>query len=153
MKSGTIVPSGERTAVFYVSIDRSESLNQMIQAGRYDEINEAIRLVNFPWKRKGSVQVEVTLVQLDRAFETGEIRKLMDARGYRPAFIEHLLALGRDEPDLQRTIPIVALGSGRIIKGRRYAACLGGSASSRSLGLAVIYRRWSRYYRFAFVKK
>jgi hypothetical protein len=153
MKAGTIVPPGERTAVFCVSIDRSESLNEMIEAGRYDEINEAIRSVNFPWKRKGTVHVEVTLVQFDRGLEAGEIRRIMDARGYRPAFIEHLLALGRDEPDLQRTIPIVALGSGRIIKGRRYAVCLGGSASSRSLGLTVVYRRWSIYYRFAFVKK
>jgi hypothetical protein len=153
MKARTIVTPGERTAVFCVSIDRSESLNEMIEAGRYDKIDEAIRAVNFPWKRKGTVKVEVTLVQFDRVLEAGEIRKLMDARGYRPAFIEHLLALGRDEPDLQRTIPIVALGSGRIIKSRRYAACLGGSASARSLGLTAIYRRWSRYYRFAFVKK
>jgi hypothetical protein len=125
----------------------------MIEDSRYDEINEAIRAVNFPWKRKGTVKVEVTLIQFDRALEAGEIRKLMDARGYRPAFIEHLLALGREEPDLQRTIPIVALGSGRIIKGRRYAVCLGGSRSLRSLNLVVIYRRWSRYYRFAFVRK
>jgi hypothetical protein len=144
---------GERSAVFVVSVNRWESLGEMIEAGRYDEINEAIRLVNFPWKRKGSKEVELTLIQFDRPLEAGEIKRIMAARGYRPAFIEELLALGRDEPDLQRTIPIVALGSGRIIKGRRYAACLGGSRSLRSLNLVVIYSRWSFYYRFAFIKK
>jgi hypothetical protein len=153
MKAGVTASGGEKVAVFLVIINCSESLDEMIEAGRFDEINEAIRLVNFPWKRKGSKQVELTLIQFDQAFEPAAIRRIMAARGYRPAFIEELLALGREEPNLQRTIPIVALGSGRIIKGRRYAACLGGSASSRTLGLTVVYRRWSIYYRFAFVRK
>ena len=145
--------NGEKTAVFVVTIDRSQSLEEMIEAGRYDEINEAIRLVNFPWKRKGTKDVELTLVQFERPLAPGEIRKVLEARGYRPAYIEELLALGKEQPELQRTIPIVALGSGRIIRGRRHAAFLGGSESSRALGLAVIYRRWSIYYRFAFVKE
>lgn len=145
--------AGQRMALFVVSIDQSQSLDELIEAGRYDEINPGIRLVNFPWKRKGTRRVELTLVQFDRLLAPGEIRKLMEGRGYRHAFIEELLALGREQPELQRSIPIVALGSGRIIQGRRHVVCLGGSASSRSLTLAVIYRRWSIYYRFAFVKK
>jgi hypothetical protein len=77
----------------------------------------------------------------------------MEARGYRAAFIEDLLALGKEQPDLQRKIPIVALGSGRIIQGRRRSVCLGGRESSRHLQLVAIYRRWSIYYRFAFIRK
>jgi hypothetical protein len=145
--------AGEKTAVFTVTIDRSQSLEEMIEAGRYNEVNSAIRSVNFPWKRKGTKAVDLTLVQFDRPLAPGEIKRLMEGRGYRPAYIEEFLALGKEEPDLQRKIPIVALGSGRIIQGRRRAACLAGSESSRSLGLAVIYRRWSIYYRFAFVRK
>ena len=145
--------NGERQKTFTVTIDQSQSLNESIDAGRYDEVNEAIRSVNFPWKRKGSRKVELLLVQFDRPLAPGEIRKLMENRGYRPAFIEELLALGREQPDIQRKIPIVALGSGRIIQGRRRATCLGGSQSTRSLQLVVIYRRWSACYRFVFIKE
>lgn len=145
--------NGERQENFTVTIDRGQSLNESIDSGRYDEVNEAIRLVNFPWKRKGCRKVELMLVQFDRHLAPGEIKKMMSGRGYRPAFIEELLALGREQPDLQREIPIVALGSGRIIRGRRHAVFLGGSAATRVLGLVVIYRRWSIYYRFAFVRK
>lgn len=143
----------ERRTVLTATIDRSQSLEELIEAGRYDEVDSAIRLVNFPRKRKGKREVELTLVQFARPLAPGEIRKLMEARGYRAAFIEELLALGCEQPDLQRTIPIVALGSGRIIEGRRRATCLSGSQSTRSLQLAAIYRRWSIYYRFAFVRK
>jgi hypothetical protein len=145
--------AGEKTATFIVTIDRSQSLEEMIEAGRYDEVNEAIRLVNFPWKRKGTKEVELTLIQFDRPFAPGEITKLMKGRRHRAAYIEELLALGREQPNLQRGIPIVALGSGRIIRGRRHAACLSGSESSRALQLAVVYRRWSIYCKFAFVRK
>jgi hypothetical protein len=144
---------GERQDVFIVTIDRSQSLDKLIVAGRYDEVESAVWLVNFPWKRKGTKEVALTLVQFDRPLAPGEIKKLMGARGYRAAFAEELLTLGKEQPDLQRTIPIVALGSGRIIDGRRRAVCLSGSQSTRSLGLAVIYRKWSIYYRLAFVRK
>jgi hypothetical protein len=78
---------------------------------------------------------------------------LMKKPGYRSATIEELLALGSQHPELQRTIPIVGLGSARVVKNRRYVPCLGGSEASRTLTLAVIYRRWSIYYRFGFVKE
>ena len=145
--------SDTKRAVFIVTIDRTQSLEEAIEAGRYDEVNDAVLSVNFPWKRKGIKEVELTLVQFERPMAPGEIKKLMAARGYRSAFIEELLALGKEQPDLQRKIPIVALGSGRIIRRRRHATYLGGSASSRVLGLAVIYRRWSTCYRFAFVNE
>lgn len=143
----------EKTAVFAVTIDQSQSLDDMIRADEYDEVNAAIRSVNFPWKRKGTKEVEVTLIQFERPLTPVEILNLMEARGHRPAFIEELLALAKEHPDLQREIPIIALGSGRIIERRRYAVCLGGSQSSRSLSLVVVYRRWSAFYRFAFVRK
>lgn len=143
----------EKTTVFVVTIDQAESFEEMIKAGQYDEVNSAVRSVSFPWKRKGSKKVELTLVQFDRPLAPGEMTRLMEARRYRPAFIEELLALGKEHPDLQRRIPIVALGSGRIIQARRHAACPSGSQSSRCLQLAVIYRRWSTCYRFALVRR
>jgi hypothetical protein len=76
----------------------------------------------------------------------------MKAEGYRPATIEELLALGSQYPEMQKSVPIAALGSAHVVKNRRFVPCLSGSFSHRALTLAIIYRRWSTSYRFAFVK-
>lgn len=145
--------NGERTAVFIVTVDHGQSLEEMIAAGYYDEVDSAVQTVSFPIKRKSRKRVEITLIQFDHHYAGVEAWALMEARGYRPAFIEDLLALGKEYPRLQRKSPIVALGSGRIIQGRRRSVCLGGSESTRTLQLVAIYRRWSIYYRFAFIRK
>jgi hypothetical protein len=145
--------NGERTAVFAVTIEHGQSLEEMIAAGCYDDVDPVALSVSFRIMRRSRKQTEITLIQFDRPYAPGELKALMEGRGYRPAFIEELLALGKEQPDLQRKIPIVALGSGRIIQGRRRSVVLGGSASSRHLQLAVIYRKWSIYYRFAFIRK
>jgi hypothetical protein len=145
--------TGETQAVFNVQVDYSLSLGQMIAAGEYDETNGDINPRNFRLEGAGCRKVELTLVQFSRAMAPLELVTLMERRGYRPATIEELLALGREQPDLQRSIPIVALGSGLRRHDRRYVPCLGGSAFVRSLVLVVIYRRWSNCYRFVFVKK
>src|SRR6266446_4765052 len=98
--------NGERQEVFVVTIDCGQSLDEMIKVGGYDEISEAVRLVTFPWKRKGIREVELTLVQFAYPLAPGEAKKLMAGRGYRPAYVEELLALGREQPDLQRRNPI-----------------------------------------------
>lgn len=145
--------NGERQEVFTATVDDGQSLEEMIAAGGYDEVDPVVLSVSFPIKQRCRKMVEITLIQFERAYASWELIALMEARGYRPAFIEELLALGKEQPDLQRRIPIVALGSGRIIQGRRRAVVLGGSASSRHLQLAVIYRKWSIYHRFAFIRK
>jgi hypothetical protein len=145
--------TGELQAVFSIPVDYSERLGGMIRAGEYDEVNRDINPRNFRFEGAGCREVELTLVQFSPAMAPLELVKLMEARGYRPATIEELLALGREQRDLQRSIPIVALGSGLVRNNRRYVLCLGGSASVRNLTLVVIYRRWSNCYRFAFVKK
>lgn len=145
--------TGERQAVFTVPVNYSQSLGQMIRVGEYDETNGAINPRNFRLGGAGLWQVELTLVQFSRTKAPLELVMLMGGRGYRPATIEELLALGKAERDLQRSIPIVALGSALMRNNRRYVPCLGGSASVRNLTLVVIYRRWSNCYRFAFVRK
>jgi hypothetical protein len=145
--------TGETEAAFTVQVDYSQSLKQMMDAGGYDEMNSDINPRNFRLGGAGSREVELTLVQFSRAMAPLELVMLMEGRGYRPATIEELLALGNAQRDLQRSIPLVALGSGKALDGRRYVPCLGGSASIRNLTLVVIYRRWSNCYRFSFVRK
>jgi hypothetical protein len=145
--------TGERQEVFTVPVDYSQSLGQMIRAGEYDEINSDMNSRNFRLEGAGFREVELTLVQFSRLMAPLELAMLMERRGYRPATIEELLALGKAAGELQKTIPVVALGSGLVRKNRRYVPCLGGTASIRNLTLVVIYRRWSNCYRFLFVKR
>jgi hypothetical protein len=144
---------GQKVEFFRVIVDRRASLERMITDGRYDIVYPLVRTIRYKRLMGGRKEIEIALVQFQHTFAPSEIRRLMKGRGYRPGYIEELLALGRNYPHLQRRNPIAAIGSGVIVKRRRYAACLSGSQSTRELGTAVIYRRWSPYYRFAFVKK
>jgi hypothetical protein len=138
---------------FRVIVDRRSSLERMIADGNYDKVHPLVWTIPYRRLMGGRKEIEIALVQFQHTFAPSEMKRLMKGHDYSPAYIEELLALGRDYPNLQRRNPIAAIGSGRIVEGRRYAVCLAGSESNRELGVAVIYRRWSPYYRFAFVRK
>jgi hypothetical protein len=144
---------GELRLAVSVSVDYSRSLTQMIMAGRYDEVHRDITPRNFRLTATGFREIELNLVQFKRPVAPLEAVVLMKAEGYRPATIEELLALGSQYPELQKSVPIGALGSANVIQNRRFVPCLSGSLSHRALTLAIIYRRWSTCYRFAFVKE
>jgi hypothetical protein len=143
----------ERLTTLVVAVDYSQSLNALISDGCYDSVHTEITPRNFRLSATGCWQQEMLLVQFRDSVAPLEAVVRMKEQGYRPAIIEELLALGSQYPDLQRSIPIVALGAARVVENRRYVVCLGGSQSARELGLVVMYRRWSIYYRFAFVKE
>lgn len=144
---------GQTVEFFRVMVDRRASLERMINDGLFDEVTPLVKTVPYRQLLGGRKEVEIALVQFQHSFAPSEIKQLMKGHGYRPAYIEELLALAKEEPDLQRRIPIVAQGSGRPIDRRWRAVCIGGSESTRFLSMAVVYRRWSFYYRFAFVKE
>jgi hypothetical protein len=139
--------------IVVLAVDYSRSLTKMIDDGRYDEVHRDLTPRNFRLSATGFRQIELTLVQFKYPVAPLEAVMLMKEEGYRPATIEEVLALGSQHPELQRRIPIVGLGSAHVVETRRYVPCLGGSESARILTLVVIYRRWSIYYRFAFVRK
>lgn len=135
-----------------IYIDYSRSLGSMIGDARLDKVSPDINPRTFHLTARGFRELDILFVQFLRPVTPLRILTFMNSRGYRPITIEELLALGCAHPDLQRSTPIVALGSTRIVNERRYFPCLGGSQSSRDLTLIVIYQRFSVYYRFAFVK-
>jgi len=143
----------ERHDVFSIAINYSQSLQEMIDAASYDEVSKDITPRNFYLTATGDRIVELTLVQFKRPMSPLDILNHMQRESYRPATIEELLALGANKPDVQRSIPIVALGSSRTYKNSRWFPCLGGSRVKRTLKLVIMYRRWSIYYRFAFVRE
>lgn len=145
--------TGQRVEYFRVVVDRRASLDRMIADGGYDRVDPLVRTIPYRRLLGGRKEVEVALVQFQHTFAPSEIKRLMKSHGYSPAYIEELLAIGRDHPELQRRVPIAATGSGVFCNRRRYVPCLGGSKSIRTLDAAVMYRRWCPFYRFAFVKQ
>jgi len=144
---------GQSVEFFRVVVDRRASLKRMIEDGRYDKVYPLVWTIRYRRLMGGRKEAEIALVQFQHDFAPSEIKRMTKSHGHRPAYIEELLALGREHPDLQRKNPIAAIGSGVIVKGRRHAVCIYGSEAKRELGTQVIYRRWSPYYRFAFVRK
>jgi len=136
-----------------VAVDYSRSLREMIADGRYDEVHKDITPRNFRLSATGFRQVKLTLVQFKHPVAPLEAVVLLKEEGYRPATIEEILALGSQHPELQKHIPIVGLGSARVVGNRRWVPCLGGSETERTLTRAVMYRRWSTCYQFAFVRE
>jgi hypothetical protein len=82
-----------------------------IAAGKYDRVNDNITPANFPQACKTG-DVEVTLVTIERDMTTEEVVAELSKRGFRPATLPELLALGAAQPDLKQQFNfMVALGS------------------------------------------
>jgi len=94
-----------------ITIDYDQSLADMVAAGKYDWINPDITAKHFPIKGKGTVETERVLVHLNRQATTKQVEEHLAAQDLEPARIEHLLAFGAANPELQREFPIIALGS------------------------------------------
>jgi len=140
--------------VFRVTVDHGKSLADMIADGKYDWKNDDITAEHFPIQGKGQQEVEVILLHFNRAISSKEAIAEMDKAGYKPALIEHLLALGDGQPDLQRQFPIVALGSVWQSSGSNCdVPYLYGCGVNRSLNLRWFECEWSGVFRFAAVRK
>lgn len=139
---------------FRVTVDYSQTLDEMIAAGSYNWKNSDINAKNFPVDGKGTSPVNIELVHFNRNIESDEALNELDKMGYRPATLPELLAFGAKHPDKQREFPIVALGSvRRLLRGRRHVAYLDCGVDGRGLGLGWLEGVWGARYRFAAVRK
>jgi len=139
---------------FYIVVDYSKSLAQMIQSGNYDWVNDNITSSHFPIQVQGKAELNPELIHYGKYMDSDDIVRDMDNRGLRPATLPELLAFGATYPDKQREFPIVALGSvWRYWYGSRDVACLYGVGSGRGLGLVVWGSGWYDGYRFLAVRK
>ena len=133
---------------FSIHIDYSQSLADMIKAGKYDWKNDDITEKRFPLKGKGSVEHTVHLLHYDRVMTSVDVITAMDVAGQEPALIEDLLAFGAKYPEEQRKYPIIALGSSAGVRGSRRVPCLDGFGSLRSLHLDWFDYGWLEQCRF-----
>lgn len=149
-------PKGSEV-VYALTIDRSQTLGDLISAGKYDWVNDDITQENFPVPSKdGTEEVEVVLVHLDECLTTDQVKAELDRRGLKPASIVELLALGSAHPELQREFPLVALGSSwRHPDGYVYVPELWDDHGKRKLSLDYVHPgdTWDESNRFVAVRK
>ena len=144
---------------FKLTVDCSQSLKQMIQAGKYDWVNDDITAKHFPPPAggqggKGKVEAVFELAHFNKYISSEDAIAELKKQGFRPAKIEELLAFGEKYPEEQRKYPIVALGSvWQDWSGYRRVASLWCAGSSRGLGLLWFERGWDGGYRFLVVRE
>ena len=149
-----LVRAGAATRNVYPGvIDYGQTLDQMIEAGKYDYRNEYITVDNFPITGEGKVTSQLVLVHFNRDISSEDAVKEMAQMGLEPAKTEHLLAYGAQhwqrDPEL-----VVALGSSWVGPGgHRYVPCLRGGCGDRRLRLFWWDGVWHGSWRFLAVRK
>lgn len=105
-------------------------------------------------RRAGKAIKEICWFRFSDDFTSKEVRKKIEASStFLVADLWELHALGQAKPNLQRKVPIVAIGS--VAKVGRYFFCpvLRGSNTERSLNIGFAVRKWSADDRFLAVRK
>lgn len=139
---------------YTVAVNYGQTVEQLIKAGKYDWFNDDVTSRNFPSNEKGVAEVLVYLVNFNYDISSEDAVKELDRQGLRPATLKELLALGIAQPDLQRSNPIVALGSvWRDSAGYVRVPGLRGADDYRRLDLSWWRGDWGSYWRFAAVRK
>ena len=139
---------------FKVQVNYSQTLEEMIEEGNYDWVGSDITENHFPLQGQGTQEVEIHLFHFGRTMSNEAAEKEMEAKGFRPATLPELLALGRDHPDLQKQFPIVSLGSvWRCPHANSNAPILNRRGGERDLDLYWPELDWYGECRFAAVRK
>jgi len=136
-----------------LSVDYSRSLEEMIAVGNYDWKNDIITAEQFPVVGEGVVQYEAKLCHFDRAISSGAAVKAIQAAGFEPGDIEHLLSFGEKYSEEWRKYPIIALGSVAGVRIRRFVPCLSRRNTGHSLDLGWWGNNWDDHCRFLVVRK
>jgi hypothetical protein len=140
-----------------LAVDYSQTVEQMVAAGKYGWKNPNITEEHFPLPVELTGQktvVSAKLFHFNRSISSDDAISEMDRAGYRPATLMELLVLGFILPGLQRQFPIVALGSIWLsADGHRYVPCLGVGDGKRGLDLDWFDSVWRACCRFLGVRK
>ncbi len=103
----------ERTALLHgpytLQVDYGSSLGEALDAGRYNWVNRLATPSNFPAPAAGKATLSAVLVRFSPQANLDYV--LSQAAGMRPATLWELLAFGQAYPEVQRKLPVMALGS------------------------------------------
>jgi hypothetical protein len=139
--------------VYPITIDYGQTIDQMIEVGKYDYRSDNIKADNFSIEGEGKVTAQLVLVHFNRDISLKDAIKKMEQLGLTPAKTEHLLAYGalhwQRDPEL-----VVALGSSWVNPGgHRFVPALRGCSGRRKLGLRWFDVDWGYGWRFLAVRK
>ncbi len=99
--------------IFPLRVDPSKSYNDLITAGYYDQIDPEINSQNFPVQSADTTKnlVVAKLFRFEDPISGPSAVKKIKQAGYRPATMAELLTFGATYPEIQKFLPIVALGT------------------------------------------
>ncbi len=102
-----------------ITVNYDLPLMEMIALGRYGWVSKDITSERFPITESGVKNIVPVIVHMGRYALTEEVIEEMSRRALRPANIAELLTYRRVHFKEQLEYPILALGSGPVISGRR----------------------------------
>jgi hypothetical protein len=139
---------------YYITTNYDRSIDDFVEFGNYDWINEDINDQNFPKIKNHQVDGEKTfsLFYFNYSLSSESVISAMKAENYRPATMRELLIFGENNPEIQRKFPIVALGQENDSFGDRRVGYLDGSLLKRIIDLFFFNRDWDNYCRFLAVR-
>lgn len=113
---------------YTLNVDYSITVEDLLRAGSYNWVNHRLASSNFPAAGGGRVALSAVLVPFSPEANLDHAVGDQAALGMRPATLKELLAFGEAYPDVQRKLPVLALGSSvdlevitydRITEGRK----------------------------------
>src|SRR3989344_2200255 len=142
---GETTPVCQLQESYSVVIDYDEDLETAILSGVYNDAHPAI-VPPASWQTQTGKREkgDIYPFEIDHPMETEEVLQLMQEKGFAPAGIYALLALGAQYPEIQWECPVIALGSRwKNRDGDSGVAYLWNNPFGRALLMAVLRKGWS----------
>jgi hypothetical protein len=147
--------AGGAACSYRITIGDGRSTEELVDAGDYAYAHSCVTSENFPARHFDARRTrEIVLLEFDHDVTSEEaIAEAVQLSLERP-MDEDALYFGIKYPDVQRERPVVFLHDPWFgFFGRRDVLCLWSNAGRRELGLEGFDDRWSRNYRFGFVRR
>lgn len=139
---------------YTLTVNYDLSIEEMVEAGKYDKANPNITSDNFPVAGHGSKELVTKTIHYDYYITTEEVIADLDKRGLRPATPAKILKFGEMYPNLQEEFPIIALGQiWAYLNGHRDVIALDSDGRGRDLDLISFDNVWGTHCRFLAVEK
>ena len=131
-------------AQYSVQVDYSRSVEDSLRAGQYNWAHYQVTSSNFPGPETGRGALSVVLVPFSPQANLDSVLGGQATSGMRPATLKELLAFGETYPDVQKNLPVLALGSSVDLMVNTYRH----ENPTGSMPFIVVDRKVKRLYPF-----
>ncbi|OGY66912.1 MAG: hypothetical protein A3I89_00750 [Candidatus Harrisonbacteria bacterium RIFCSPLOWO2_02_FULL_41_11] len=137
-------------------ISDARTTEELVLDGKYNYADAYINSANFPARVRRGRAAEIVFIEggdFDHDPTAEEVLVEAAKRGLPRPRYEDGLYFGVEHPGVQREAPVVFLHEPIVLDGLPRVLCLWGRVGYRGLYLDYFTGGWSRYCRFAFVRK